>query len=371
MCRSPVRPVVLLTPLPLHWWAVRAGWTGSVATVAARRVDRRQLLEVECGNHLELVGEARGAEVFWQVVEPGAVFVLQRQEGGDGGSPTLRSRPPARRRRGGSVRLMAAQSGTAAGLPLGGGHRQSAKAGSGHGRMSIGNRDVTFAGRADHAAWAWVGAASLGPGGVKVPAAARYTVFLVRTAQAMRAILLARATAACFAGIRASSAANHGATSGWARARPIRPLAATTGSGRRWRSRFLLMPPTRSPPPLEFSLGTRPIQAEQRRPLSNRAASPRVATMALDRIGPNSGMVGSRWLSGLFRCHARIWRSRTAIWAAALRHCSTSGIRIGRITAGTCSSSGLPSIANSAPNPAWPLAATMPISARWARIALP
>jgi hypothetical protein len=48
----------------------------SVPTVAARRVDRLELLEIELGNCLELVGQSRSFEVVRQVVEPGAVFVL-------------------------------------------------------------------------------------------------------------------------------------------------------------------------------------------------------------------------------------------------------------------------------------------------------
>ena len=50
--------------------------SSSVPAVAARRVDRLELLEIELGNCLELVGQSRSFEVVRQVVEPGAVFVL-------------------------------------------------------------------------------------------------------------------------------------------------------------------------------------------------------------------------------------------------------------------------------------------------------
>ena len=76
-------------------------------------------------------------------------------------------------------------------------------------------------------------------------------------------------------------------------------------------------------------IGDQADPGRERRALSNRAASPRVATMALDRIGQNCGIVASRQRSGLLMCHATIWRSRAAIWVPAVRHCSTSGIRIG------------------------------------------
>jgi len=50
--------------------------SSSVPAVAARRVDRLELLEIELGDCLEFVGQSRSFEVVRQVVEPGAVFVL-------------------------------------------------------------------------------------------------------------------------------------------------------------------------------------------------------------------------------------------------------------------------------------------------------
>ena len=52
--------------------------SSSVPAVAARRVDRVELLEIELGNSLELDGQSRSFEIVRQVVEPSAVFVLQR-----------------------------------------------------------------------------------------------------------------------------------------------------------------------------------------------------------------------------------------------------------------------------------------------------
>ena len=64
----------------------------SVAAVAARWIDRLQLLEVETGDRLQLLPQPRSFEVGRKVVQPGAVFVLQIDEGG------YRRRPPPRRR---------------------------------------------------------------------------------------------------------------------------------------------------------------------------------------------------------------------------------------------------------------------------------
>src|SRR5438128_1921606 len=59
----------------------------SVAAVAAWRIDRLQLLEIELSDGLKLVSQSRSFEVIRQVVEPSAVFVLQidqRRAGGAG-----------------------------------------------------------------------------------------------------------------------------------------------------------------------------------------------------------------------------------------------------------------------------------------------
>jgi hypothetical protein len=59
-------------------FGVKRFLSSSVPAVAARRVDRVELLEIELGNCLELVGQSRSFEVVRQVVESSAVFVLQR-----------------------------------------------------------------------------------------------------------------------------------------------------------------------------------------------------------------------------------------------------------------------------------------------------
>ena len=48
----------------------------SVAAIAARWIDSLQLLEVEIGNSLQLLGQPRSFEIGRQIVEPGAVLVL-------------------------------------------------------------------------------------------------------------------------------------------------------------------------------------------------------------------------------------------------------------------------------------------------------
>ena len=48
----------------------------SVTAVAARWIDRLQLLEVELDDGVQLLGQRRPFEAGRQVVEPGAIFVL-------------------------------------------------------------------------------------------------------------------------------------------------------------------------------------------------------------------------------------------------------------------------------------------------------
>jgi len=54
----------------------------SVAAVAARWLDRLKVLEVELGDGPQLIGRARSFEVVRDVVEPGAVFLPQTDQGG-------------------------------------------------------------------------------------------------------------------------------------------------------------------------------------------------------------------------------------------------------------------------------------------------
>jgi hypothetical protein len=82
----------------------------------------------------------------------------------------------------------------------------------------------------------------------------------------MRAILLAYATAATFAGLRANSCVSQGYFSGWARACLITANAPTTRMRLKYRSPCLEMGPSRCLPPVESSRETMPVQAAKSRP---------------------------------------------------------------------------------------------------------
>src|SRR6266852_2930683 len=62
----------------------------SIAAVAAWRVDRQQFVEVDLGDGLELLGHGGSLQAFRQSIEPGTVFVLERDQRGDRGRPTFR-----------------------------------------------------------------------------------------------------------------------------------------------------------------------------------------------------------------------------------------------------------------------------------------
>src|SRR5258708_656 len=112
-------------------------------------------------------------------------------------------------------------------------------------------------------------------------------------AQAMRAVLFARATATpkrCF-GVRRD------ANQGW----DLPPLERSSTAGApltnrrlRYLSPRLLIPPRRALPPVEFCRGTRPSQAANSRLLRNTLGSATVAAMAVAIIGPMLGMGANR-----------------------------------------------------------------------------
>lgn len=113
-------------------------------------------------------------------------------------------------------------------------------------------------------------------------------------AQTTRAILLAMATLATRAGLRASKARRRGsAASGLCRARRIREVAPITRSFLRYRSPILVMRPSRSFPPLEFCDGVRPSQAANSRPERNCAGLATDAASAVAPTGLITGMVDS------------------------------------------------------------------------------
>src|SRR6516162_9843817 len=87
--------------------------SSSVPAVAARRVDRLELLEIELGDCLEFVGQSRSFEVVRQVVEPGAVFVLQSDQRLQRCCPTPGAWRETRCRRDGRWAGLLAQLGTA------------------------------------------------------------------------------------------------------------------------------------------------------------------------------------------------------------------------------------------------------------------
>jgi len=116
----------------------------SVPTVAARRVDRLKLLEIEVGDRLEFVGQSRSFEVVRQVVEPGPVLVLQSDQRRHRCCPTPWAWRETRRRRDGRWAGLLAQLGTASRLPLGRGQWCLVDAMSGNTDLRLSNVTVTF-----------------------------------------------------------------------------------------------------------------------------------------------------------------------------------------------------------------------------------
>ena len=116
----------------------------SVAAVAAWRIDRLQLREIELSDGLKLVSQSRSFEVIRQVVEPSAVFVLQIDQRRHGCRPPPWPWRDASRRRCGRCVVLLAQPGAVSRLALGGGHRYGADAISGHARLSLSIVTVTF-----------------------------------------------------------------------------------------------------------------------------------------------------------------------------------------------------------------------------------
>jgi hypothetical protein len=115
-----------------------------VPAVAARRVDRLELLEIEGGNCLELVGQSRSFEVVRQVVEPGAVFVLQSGQRRYCCCPTPRTWRETPRRRRGRWAALLAELGAASRLPLGSGQGDLVDAMSGNTDLRLSIVTVTF-----------------------------------------------------------------------------------------------------------------------------------------------------------------------------------------------------------------------------------
>lgn len=113
-----------------------------------------------------------------------------------------------------------------------------------------------------------------------------------RTAQIMRAVLLAIATVASRTGFFARIDAVHGSTrSGREMAALTRDVIAITSSFRRYLFPILDIRPSRSFPPDDLLIGVSPTQAAKSRPVLNCSPLPIVATIAEALIGPTPGMV--------------------------------------------------------------------------------
>jgi hypothetical protein len=123
-------------------------------------------------------------------------------------------------------------------------------------------------------------------------------------AQAIRAILLARATAATLIGRRSMIRASQSRFVPCCRAYRMTAMAPVTRSHRKYRLPCFDIPPRRSLPPVECCLGTRPIQAARLRPDENAFQSPTSATRAVATIGPIPGISSSRRLCSHERCQA-------------------------------------------------------------------
>ena len=138
------------------------------------------------------------------------------------------------------------------------------------------------------------------------------------TAQAIRAVLLARATETTRAGLRSSSCFAQALPGLSCRARRSIDVAPITSRRRIEPSPCLLMRPSRSLPPLLCGFGVRPSQAANCRPERNRAGSGTEAEMALAVIGPTPGIVISRRLGASVRHQATIsfsvLRTSSVIW---------------------------------------------------------
>ena len=123
-------------------------------------------------------------------------------------------------------------------------------------------------------------------------------------AQAMRAILLASATAATLIGRRSMRRASQSRFVPCWRAYRMTAIAPVTSSQRKCRLPCLEILPSLSLPPVEYCRGTKPIHAARLRPDENVFQSPTSASSAVATIGPTPGISSSRRLSSHERCQA-------------------------------------------------------------------
>lgn len=137
------------------------------------------------------------------------------------------------------------------------------------------------------------------------------------SAQATRAVLFARATAAAFGFFRAINAMIHAPPPRWRNILSI-AVAPTTRRRRIRPSTILLIPACRSLPPLLHARGVRPSQAATCLRDRNRDGSGTLASMAVAVIGPTPGLAPSRLPASLARCQPRIRFSSPAISASSV-----------------------------------------------------
>jgi hypothetical protein len=135
-------------------------------------------------------------------------------------------------------------------------------------------------------------------------------------------------------------------------------------------SGHLVNPAEPVPPPLERCFGTSPIQAEKSRPDRKLLGTATLATRAVASIGPIPGISSSRLLASLDRCHAVIRRSNSRTCALIIRSWAPRAARQVRAMSGNRLSLESTTISNNSSTPLRPAGATIPNSARCARIAL-
>lgn len=152
--------------------------------------------------------------------------------------------------------------------------------------------------------------------------------------------LLASATITTRTGLRSSSVFSHSASPGaLVRANRITLVAPTTSRRRMERSSALVMPPSRSLPPLEFWRGTSPNQAAICRPFLKTVGSGMVAARTNAVIGPRPGMVACLRLAAFALCQETISRSSTVILVSEVSICPVSSRKAARAKAGIACSS--------------------------------
>jgi hypothetical protein len=119
----------------------------------------------------------------------------------------------------------------------------------------------------------------------------RQVLSLINSAQAIRAILLASATATTLKGRSARSRVTQGYLRGLSFARRRVETAPITSMRRRYRSPCLDIGPSFAFPPVDICRGTNPIQAAKSRPGRKILGFVTVVAIAEEPIGPIPGII--------------------------------------------------------------------------------